>query len=287
MINVATNKRNWLSLTRGINFYDRLLIIIPKKSFIIYIIFFIITSFVVIDYQTIRSNYAHGVPTLAQEIKQFQNNLRSIVNNTINSILGDSDCKFNFSLNYQAKNNDQTVSTSRNYCNGEFLSSIMPIGNKYSNLKGTIVNAEYDTKTGNIINHVIGNWTFFSEENNQIDFESSFIKKSLNSLQSIQPTNQTSSGPNKSIYESVKYSLSDFKVNSISESNWHIKYEGKMDVIREIKSSNNHQADESMSFVDIKTSVVIFNGKTLVINFDSSSSLSKEFEDIPIVGIAK
>jgi hypothetical protein len=284
---VTFNKRNWLGIKHGINFYDRLLIIIPKKSLIIYIIFFIITSFVVIDYQTISSNYVQAVPTLTQEIKQLQNSLKSIVNNTINSILGDSDCKFNFSLNYQAKNNDQTVSTSTNYCNGEFLSSILPPGNKHSNLNGTIVNAEYDTKTGNIINNVIGNWTFLNKENNQIDFKSSFTKKSLNSLQSIQPTNQTSSGPNKSIYESIKYSLSDFKVNSISESDGHVKFQGPMDVIREIKSSNDHQADESMSLVDIKTSVVIFNGKTLVINFDSSSSLSKEFEDIPIVGLAK
>lgn len=279
---------NLLCLTKESNFYNQLLIKISKKPLAIYTIILLIIAIVGIDDQTIRSNEAYATaPSLTQGIQQFQDNIRTFINNTIKSIVGDSDCQFNFSLNLQTTNNDQTISTSKNYCNNEFLSLIFSPDDKYSNLRGTIVNVEYDTKTDNIINSVFGNWSFLNNENNQIDFKSSFTKKSLKSLQPIQSINETSSSLNKNNYEFVKYGLSNFKVNSISESNSNIKFQGTMDVTRETQSSDNNSLDGSMSFKGIKISIAIFNSKTLLINFDPSSNLFKEFKDIPIVGIAK
>jgi hypothetical protein len=264
-------------------------------------------------------NYAHASISLGQSIQQsiqqFQNNLQASINKELQSTLegnisnnyySDSGCGDNkegnnnnsISIQSQTNNNGKTSSTVLNLCgnNTNFFSSsstpfttIITTGNE--NLKGKIVSSEYNLTTGDIINSIFGNWSLVTttDKGGEIRFNSSFIKQPLflNSTITINsdlPNRHSSDNTNLI----TSYGLSNFRTNSIQQINFDKTYHGKIDILKEtIMSADTGRIVNSSTFNDVGVSISVFDDQMLTIQFDNQSKLSKEFENIPLVGIVQ
>ena len=236
-----------------------------------------------------QTNTADATTTsLDQAIQQFQKNLQSSIAKEIQSygnITNGNSCSNSISIQTQTNDNGQTSSTTKNTCNNNSIFSITsnsPLVNK--NLSGAIVSTEYDLQTGKIINSLFGNWSLKTNNDSQIDFKTTFTKQPL-SLSSNKPesslsTNQPSVGNNK-----TEYTLSNFRITTVSEQNSDITFRGTMDVIEKNLSAGIDSISTTNTFEDTNASVSILDGRILVINFDKQSSLFNEFRDIPLVGV--
>ncbi len=89
------------------------------------------------------------------------------------------------------------------------------------------------------------------------------------------------------IGNTTSYHLSNFVGNSVQQQNEDVTYSGKIDVIQEIKSNNATISDETNNFKGVGVSISVIDNSVLFVNFDSQSSLSKEFVNMPIVGLVK
>ncbi len=85
----------------------------------------------------------------------------------------------------------------------------------------------------------------------------------------------------------TSYNLSNFRANSISQQNFDITYQGKIDVVRETRSVENNLPDETNTFKDVNAAVSILGDRILVITFDRQSPLFNEFGNIPLVGLVQ
>ena len=236
-----------------------------------------------------QTNTADATTTsLDQAIEQFQKNLQSSIAKEIQSygnVTNGNSCSNSISIQTQTNDNGQTSSTTKNTCNNNSIFSITsnnPLVNK--NLSGAIVSTEYDLQTGKIINSLFGNWSLKTNNDSQIDFKTTFTKQPL-SLSSNKPesslsTNQPSVGNNK-----TEYTLSNFRVTTVTEQNSDITFRGTMDVIEKNLSAGIDSISTTNTFEDTNASVSILDGRILVINFDKQSSLFNEFRDIPLVGV--
>ena len=229
--------------------------------------------------------YATSSP-LGKAIQEFQNNLRSAIDNTIQTIIGNDDCQFSFSVNLQTQDNEKSVSTSRNYCNNEILSTLFPIDDKYDNLNGQIASIEFGDSHTELINTLTGNWSFRNTAHNEIDFNSLFVKQpfaysktSDSRLANITFHEQGSS-------ESIFYNVSNFHPSSVSESNSNIKFKGTGDIIRETAFENRTISNNIDSFKGVSVSLILFNSKNLLVYFDQTTPLYQDFKSIPIIGIS-
>jgi len=236
-----------------------------------------------------QTNTADATTTsLDQAIEQFQKNIQSSIAKEIQSygnVTNGNSCSNSISIQTQTNDNGQTSSTTKNTCNNNSIFSITsnsPLVNK--NLSGAIVSTEYDLQTGKIINSLFGNWSLKTNNDSQIDFKTTFTKQPL-SLSSNKPesslsTNQPSVGNNK-----TEYTLSNFRITTVSEQNSDITFRGTMDVIEKNLSAGIDSISTTNTFEDTNASVSILDGRILVINFDKQSSLFNEFRDIPLVGV--
>ena len=75
--------------------------------------------------------------------------------------------------------------------------------------------------------------------------------------------------------------------NSVQQQNEDVTYAGKIDVIQEIKSNNATISDETNNYKGVGVSISVIDNSVLFVNFDSQTPLSKEFVNIPIVGLVK
>ena len=261
--------------------------------------------------------------SLDQTIQQFQNNLQSSINNQIQSTLNKSINSIN---NGNCVNGNNIVSQSQTNNNGQISTTQTTCGTSNSfnpssnsaNIKGIIASSEYDMNTGVIVNSVFGNWSLTTNQNGINDFKSSFIKQpvfynSVNNIISTPTTNTlaTTSSPTTNTLATTSsntistnnqtgpttpdqqnstitsYNLSNFRANSINQQNTDTTYQGKIDVVKEMKSSNGNIPDQTNIFKDVDISISILNGSILIINFDKQSILFNEFENIPLVGIVQ
>jgi len=232
---------------------------------------------------------ADATPSLDQSIQQFQKNLQSSITKQIQSIdniTNSNNCSNSISIQTQTNNDGQTSSTTKNTCNNNSIfsaSSIIPFTNK--NPSGAIVSAEYDLKTGKIINSLFGNWSLKTNNDSQSDFRTIFLEQPLN-LSSNHPelalsSSQTIAGQNK-----TEYNLSNFRVNTVTQQDSDITFKGTMDVIEKNLYAGINGKSTSNTFKDTGASVSILDGRILVINFDKQSNLFNEFRDVPLVGVA-
>lgn len=250
-------------------------------------------------------NYAHASISLGQSIQQFQNNLQASINEELQSALdsntsnndSDSGCEegSNNNISIQSQTNDNNgkrSSTILNLCgiNSNFFSSFSSPSTTTSghvNLKGKIVSSEYNVKAGVIINSIFGNWSLATTDKGEIRFNSSFIKQPLLSNSTTITNSDLPSRQNNDTNTITSYSLSNFRANSIQQINFDKTYQGKIDIVKEmIMSADTGRTVNSSTFKDIGVSISIFNDQILTIQFDNQSKLSKEFKNIPLVGIA-
>jgi hypothetical protein len=299
-----------ISFFNTINFNMPLIINLNKTKIFLLILF--LTSSLSISTSIYNFESANAAPSLDQTIQQFQNNLQSNINNQIQSTLNNSINSIN---NGNCVNGNNIVSQSQTNNNGQISTTQTSCGtsnsinpsSSSSNIKGVIASSEYDMNTGVIVNSLFGNWSLTTNENGINDFKSSFIKQpvfynSVNNIPSSPTTNTlatTSSNtistnnqtgpttPDQQNSTITSYNLSNFRANSINQQNIDTTYQGKIDVIKEIKSLNGNIPDQTNIFKDVDISISILNGSILIINFDKQSILFNEFENIPLVGIVQ
>jgi hypothetical protein len=299
-----------ISFFNTINFNMPLIINLNKTKIFLLILF--LTSSLSISTSIYNFESANAAPSLDQTIQQFQNNLQSNINNQIQSTLNNSINSIN---NGNCVNGNNIVSQSQTNNNGQISTTQTSCGtsnsinpsSSSSNIKGVIASSEYDMNTGVIVNSLFGNWSLTTNENGINDFKSSFIKQpvfynSVNNIPSSPTTNTlatTSSNtistnnqtgpttPDQQNSTITSYNLSNFRANSINQQNIDTTYQGKIDVIKEIKSLNGNIPDQTNIFKDVDISISILNGSNLIINFDKQSILFNEFENIPLVGIVQ
>ncbi|MER5175883.1 MAG: hypothetical protein ABJB76_04920 [Candidatus Nitrosocosmicus sp.] len=292
-----------------------------KTKIFLLILILVPSLFVSISIQ--YSNYANATtPSLGQTIQQFQNNLQSNINKDIQSNInnnnnnnGNCDNGNNISIQSQTNNKGKTTSTSKTSCDGStsFRSS------NNVNLNGIIASPEYNIHTGFIVNILFGHWSLTTKGNGFNDFKASFTKQPIfyNSANNIlfnspnsntlattnSPNNRVSSSSSSSSINSniqtgsltqqqqssdiTLYNLSNFRVNSVNQQNFDKTYQGKIDVIKEIKSFNTNRPDVTNIFKDVGISISILSDRTLIINFDKQTILFNEFKDIPLVGMVQ
>jgi hypothetical protein len=231
---------------------------------------------------------ADATPTLDQSIQQFQKNLQSSITKEIQSIANNTNninCSNSISIQTQTNNNGQTSSTNKNDCNNKSIissSSMNPFINK--NLSGAIVSTGYDLQTGKIISSIFGNWSLKTNNDNQIDFKTTFTKQPVN----LSPSQSESSSASKqSDVENKKteYNLSNFRATTVNQQDSDITYKGTINTVEKNLSSGVHGSITTNTFEDAKVSISILDGRILVINFDKQSNLFNEFKDIPLVGL--
>ncbi len=242
--------------------------------------------------------------SLDQSIQQFQKNLQSTIESSNNNN-NNNNCNNNISIQSQTNDNGKTTSTTKNTCDDGTTTTTstnnINSGSGKANLNGTIAGSEYNQNTGVIINTMFGNWSLMTKDNGSKDFKASFVQEPVfyNLATSIDSGNDTSAINNNTrlspqitdnhndIGNTTSYHLSNFVGNSVQQQNEDVTYSGKIDVIQEIKSNNATISDETNNFKGVGVSISVIDNSLLFVNFDSQSSLSKEFVNMPIVGLVK
>ena len=226
-------------------------------------------------------------------MQQTQDNIQSTIENSENSNTNNN-CDNNISIQSQTNENGKTTSTTRSTCDGETSSSTIGSGGPANrDLNGTIVSAEYNQETGNIVNSIYGNWSLTTQDNGSKNFSASFVKQAvyLNSSESYDTTNgsEATNGTlsNNRVANTTTYDLSNFVGNSVQQQNNDVTYSGKIDVVKETSSKNATISDETNNYNGIGVSLTLIDNRVLFINFDTQSPLSKEFVNSPLVGLAK
>ncbi len=252
------------------------------------ILLFVSSVFLLSYLQNTGTVVATTIPSLDQSIEQVQKSLQSSINKEIQSIdniTSNINCMNDVSIQTQTNNNSQTSSTTKNTCNNNSLFSITssnPAINK--NLSGAITSAEYDLKTGKIINSIFGNWSLKTNNDSQIAFNSTFTTQPLNvspnQNESTSLANQTSVAMNK-----TEYNLSNFRVNTVMQQDSDITYKGTIDVVEKVLSSGSNASTATNTFKGTDVSISILDGRILVINFDKQTSLFNQFKDISLAGV--
>jgi hypothetical protein len=299
-----------ISFFNIINFNIPLIINLNKTKIFLLILF--LASSLSISTSIYNFESANAATSLHQTIQQFQNNLQSNINNQVQSTLNNS---LNSINKGNCVNGNNIVSQSNTNNNGQMSTTQTTCGTSNSfnpssssaNIKGIIASSEFDLNTGIIVNSIFGNWSLTTNQNGINDFKSSFIKQpvfynSVNNILSTPNTNTlatTSSNtistnnqtgpttPDQQNSTITSYNLSNFRANSINQQNIDITYQGKIDVVKEIKSLNGNIPDQTNIIKDVDISISILNGNILIINFDKQSILFNEFENIPLVGIVQ
>ena len=241
-------------------------------------------------------------------MKQTQDNIQSTIesSNNDNNNNNNNNCNNNISIQSQTNENGKTTSTTKNTCDDETTTTTstnnINSGSGQANLNGTIVGSEYNQDTGVIINTMFGNWSLINKDNGSKDFNASFTKEPVyyNLATSIDSGNDTAANNNNNtniisqlndsnndIGNTTSYHLSNFVGNSVQQQNEDVTYSGKIDVIQEIKSNNATISDETNNFKGVGVSLSVIDNSVLFVNFDSQTPLSKEFVNIPIVGLIK
>ena len=148
---------------------------------------------------------------------------------------------------------------------------------------------------------MFGNWSLITKDNGSKDFNASFIEEPVyyNLATSIDSGNDTAAVNNNTSYSTqltdnhndigntTSYHLSNFVGNSVQQQNEDVTYSGKIDVIQEIKSNNATISDETNNYKGVGVSISVIDNSVLFVNFDSQTPLSKEFVNMPIVGLVK
>ena len=245
--------------------------------------------------------------SLDQSIQQFQKNLQSTIesSNNNNNNNNNNNCNNNISIQSQTNENGKTTSTTKNTCDDGTTTTTstnnINSGSDKANLNGTITGSEYNQDTGVIINTMFGNWSLITKDNGSKDFNARFIEEPVyyNLATSIESGNDTSAVNNNTsvstqladnhnvIGNTTSYFLSNFVGNSVQQQNEDVTYSGKIDVIQEIKSNNATISDETNNFKGVGVSISVIDNSVLFVNFDSQTPLSKEFVNMPIIGIVK
>jgi hypothetical protein len=238
-------------------------------------------------------------------MKQTQEKVQSTIensnNNNDNNNNNNNNCNNNISIQSQTNDNGKTTSTTRSTCDDKTTTKTTTNNGQSNglggNLNGTISSSEINPANGSVINSLYGNWSLYARDNGNKDFNTSFIKQSnypidntnINTTNGIIPRNISQNGETSGLISTntTSYSLSNFLVNSVQQQNSDITYSGKIDVVKEISSINATVSDETNNFNGVGVSVSIVDNRILIINFDSTSPLYKEFENIPIVGLVK
>jgi hypothetical protein len=245
--------------------------------------------------------------SLDQSIQQFQKNLQSTIESSNNNNNNNNNCNNNISIQSQTNENGKTTSTTKNTCDDKTTTTTSSTNNTNSgagkaNLNGTITGSEYNQDTGIIMNTMFGNWSLTNKDNGSKDFNASFIKEpvyynlatSIGSGNGTAAVNNTDTGVrnkiadnNNDLVNTTSYFLSNFVGNSVQQQNEDVTYSGKIDVIQEIKSNNATISDETNNFKGVGVSISVIDNSVLFVNFDSQTPLSKEFANMPIVGLVK
>jgi hypothetical protein len=236
-------------------------------------------------------------------MKQTQDNIQSTIESSNNN--NNNNCNNNISIQSQTNENGKTTSTTKNTCDDGTTTTTstnnINSGSGKANLNGTITGSEYNQDTGVIINTMFGNWSLITKDNGSKDFNASFIEEPVyyNLATSIESGNDTSAVNNNTsvstqladnhnvIGNTTSYFLSNFVGNSVQQQNEDVTYSGKIDVIQEIKSNNATISDETNNFKGVGVSISVIDNSVLFVNFDSQTPLSKEFVNMPIVGLVK
>lgn len=226
---------------------------------------------------------ANALSSSNNVVDQSQSNSQSNIQSNSQSNSNNSNCT---TVQSQTTVNGKTTVTSKNIC-GDNTSVSSSSSSDNSNLKGPIVSAEYNLKTGVIINSVFGNWSLTTKGDNSKDFKSSFI------VQPIYYSNFDKSdlkAPNNAVLpqntNTTSYVLSNFIVNSVQQVNSNTMYGGKIDVVQNVHSSDVKRPDETNVFKGKYASVSILGDRVLIINFDKpSTNLFDAFKNIPLVGL--
>jgi hypothetical protein len=242
-------------------------------------------------------------------MKQTQDNIQSTIessnNDNNNNNNNNNNCNNNISIQSQTNDNGKTTSTTKNTCDDGTTTTTstnnINSGSGKANLNGTIAGSEYNQDTGVIINTMFGNWSLITKDNGSKDFNASFIEEPVyyNLAKSIESGNDNAAVNNNTssstqltdnhddIGNTTSYNLSNFVGNSVQQQNEVVTYTGKIDVIQEIKSSNATISDETNNYKGVGVSISVIDNSVLFVNFDSQTPLSKEFVNIPIVGLVK
>lgn len=268
-----------------INFIDVLksnivLNILSNKKLLLFI--FLLPVFLFI---AVNSHYFYSANALSSSnnvVDQSQSTSQSNVQSNSQSNSNNSNCT---TVQSQSTVNGKTSATSKNICGDN--TSVSSSSSDNSNLKGPIVSAEYNLKTGVIVNSVFGNWSLTTKGDNSKDFKSSFI------VQPIYFTNfdkSTLKAPNNAVLpqntNTTSYVLSNFVVNSVQLVNSNTIYGGKIDVVQNVHSSDVKRPDETNTFKGKDASISILGDRVLIINFDKpSTNLFDAFKNIPLVGL--
>ena len=239
-------------------------------------------------------------------MKQTQENIQSTIESSNNN--NNNNCNNNISIQSQTNENGKTTSTTKNTCDDGTTTTTstnnINSGSGQANLNGTITGSEYNQDTGVIINTMFGNWSLITKDNGSKDFNARFIEEPVyyNLATSIDSGSDTSAVNNNTnvstqiadnnnnnnvIGNTTSYFLSNFVGNSVQQQNEDVTYSGKIDVIQEIKSNNATISDETNNFKGVGVSISVIDNSVLFVNFDSQTPLSKEFVNMPIVGLVK
>ena len=236
-------------------------------------------------------------------MKQTQDNIQSTIESSDNNNNNNNNCNNNISIQSQTNDNGKTTSTSKNTCDDGTTTTTstnnINSGSGQANLNGTIGGSEYNQDTGVIINTMFGNWSLMTKDNGSKDFNASFIEEPVyyNLATSIDSGNDTATNNNNTristqltdsnndIGNTTSYHLSNFVGNSVQQQNEDLTYSGKIDVVQEIKSNNATISDETNNFKGVGVSISVIDNSVLFVNFDSQTPLSKEFVNMPIVGL--
>lgn len=290
---MSTKKIFNINILKNISVFNNA---INKLLFVILLlpIMLFLTSFV------ISFENANASTSLGQSIEQFQENLQSTIESADNdNNINSNDCNNNISIQSQTNENGKTTSTTKSICDDGSTTTTSMNDNTAStsdNLNGTIVSSEYNQDDGVIINSLFGNWSLTTKDNESKDLNATFIKQpiyynissntfsenSVTTSNTTQPINTESRNDN-----ATSYHLSNFVVTSVQQQNDDISYSGSIDVIQEIRSNNATISDETNNFKGVSLSVSVIDNKVLFINFGNQTPLSKEFTNIPIVGLVR
>ncbi len=270
--------------------------------------------FLILPILTVSTSLAFNVGTANAQLnlddfmKQTQDDIQSTIesSNNDNNNNNNNNCNNNISIQSQTNENGKTTSTTKNTCDDETTTttstSNINSGSGQANLNGKIVGSEYNQDTGVIINTMFGNWSLITKDNGSKDFNASFTKEPVyyNLATSVDSGNDTAANNNNNtniisqlndsnndIGNTTSYHLSNFVGNSVQQQNEDVTYSGKIDVIQEIKSNNATISDETNNFKGVGVSLSVIDNSVLFVNFDSQTPLSKEFVNIPIVGLIK
>ena len=266
--------------------------------------------FLILPILTVSTSLAFNVGTANAQLnlddfmKQTQDDIQSTIESSNND--NNNNCNNNISIQSQTNENGKTTSTTKNTCDDETTTttstSNINSGSGQANLNGKIVGSEYNQDTGVIINTMFGNWSLITKDNGSKDFNASFTKEPVyyNLATSVDSGNDTAANNNNNtniisqlndgnndIGNTTSYHLSNFVGNSVQQQNEDVTYSGKIDVIQEIKSNNATISDETNNFKGVGVSLSVIDNSVLFVNFDSQTPLSKEFVNIPIVGLIK